>query len=215
MRHQTIDSDHAQKHGQGAKENHELRHHAVSRIRDGYQCFKWFYRRDRLIAIYRPYRFTDGRGHCGRITGCAYDESESCGWELRQGNVHLPFRPRPGVKHLDVPHHAYNRADSMLITKAQLPSHGIFIRPNLARKRLIDNHRGRTARLLIGGIKVAALHQPYLHCRKIIEGHGGVSSAASLSGARGRLTDGFDFDSLTETTVRHLTGRANSNGLGQ
>src|SRR5215469_2761724 len=203
MRHHTVDPDHAQKHGQGAKENHELADYAVTDIPNGYERFERFYRRDWLIAIHGPNRVANGR-RCRRgVAGITHHEPKRRGGELCQRNVHLPLGLRAHIKHLDVVHDPHNGGDSMLVAKAQLLSDGIFIRPDLARKRLIDNYRRRIARLLIGGIEKAALYQPNLHCGKVIRRHSRVSSAESFSGPRAGLIDCFDCDSLTETTVRY------------
>ncbi len=141
MRHHAVDPNRSQKQGQCAEEDHQLGHHAVARILNDHQGFERLNRRDRLVAVHGPNRVADGRGHGRGIASRAHHESECPGRKLRQGNVHLPFGALPHVVHFDVVYDAHNRADGMALTKSKFLPQGIFIRPELPRKRLVDNYR--------------------------------------------------------------------------
>src|SRR3989440_6781834 len=167
MSHHAVDPDRPQKHGQNAKENHQVGYHAVPGVNRSYQVLEWLDRRDRLVAVHSPNRVADSCGHYRGVTGRAYDESESPRGKLRQRNIDGPPGTFAQVVHLNVIYYANNRADGMLLAQSKLLPDGVFARQNLSGHSLTYNY-GRRSSIRVGGIEKAAFDQPNLHRREII-----------------------------------------------
>src|SRR5579872_799267 len=214
VRHHSVNPQRAQKQRQRPEKSHQLHHHAVPAILYCHQRCHLLDGRNRLVRIHRPNRVAYRRCQRRGIVGRSRHKSQRRRGKLRQRNVHLPLGSRTQLVHLDVAHHAHNRAHRMLLAEFQFPSDGIFVRPELPRQRLINHGHGRVS----GSVRRSEcppFHQLHLHRSKIIGRDGRPARAQHFARLRSGFSHRFDVIHLPKAAERHSTRHARGNHARQ
>ena len=156
IRHHSINSDCAEQHRHQAEEAGQLREDAIAGVLliDG--NFKRLNQRNRLLAINGPHGIANRRRQIRRRPCRARHNRHISTREFRRRNVDLAPRAVAHRIHLDVAHHADDRAQRALLGVFDLFADGIFLRELLPHQRFIDENDVRSARAVADRERAAA-----------------------------------------------------------